>query len=183
MALIGYQKRFAELVETGQKLQTVRKNRTRPIRVGDPLFHHVGLRTKNCRKLGESICTGVKKVSINEHGRLVIDGGIVAENGRERFARADGFGGWEEMLLWIQRTHGLPFYGQVILWADIVGQVRVGSGDSRKIKCPKCGVMVRWANRAAHECCKDHMNNSMAKIGGMERAEKVSHRYVGMPHV
>ena len=31
-------------------------------------------------------------------------------------AKADGFGSWEEMLDWFEKTHGLPFEGLLIRW-------------------------------------------------------------------
>ena len=173
MPLLGYQKRFAELVETGQKLQTIRGKRMRPIKKGDPLFHHTGLRTKNCRKLGESICSGTADVCIDGRGQLWIQGEVVMGESREAFAKADGFKGWEEMLLWMQRTHGLPFLGQVIMWSEIMGQVAVGKNDHRKIRCPRCGAMVKWANRAAHECYREGLRDAETRLSGMEKAEAV----------
>lgn len=51
MALLNFQKQFADLIEAGTKRQTIRAARKYPIKVGDKLYLYTGLRTKYCRKL------------------------------------------------------------------------------------------------------------------------------------
>lgn len=112
-----FQPRFASLVESGQKTQTVRKTPKRMPRVGD----QISLRTwtgkpyrSKQRILGNRVVTNVEPI-------VIVDGGIfingmlnAAETGS--FAKADGFTGWDEMRAWFQNTHGFPFTGILIQW-------------------------------------------------------------------
>ena len=58
MPLLGFTKLLDKLLD-GSKTQTIRKPRKRPLKVGDKLYIYWKLRTKNCRKLGEGIVTGI----------------------------------------------------------------------------------------------------------------------------
>jgi hypothetical protein len=49
-------------------------------------------------------------------GILTLDGACINKNDQERIALADGFSSFKEMLAWFKKTHGLPFYGQLIKW-------------------------------------------------------------------
>lgn len=53
--LINFKQQFAEMVESGEKRQTIRRERKghRQIGKGDHLKLYTGLRTKQCRLLGE----------------------------------------------------------------------------------------------------------------------------------
>ena len=64
MPLLNFQKRFVTQVESGRKRQTIRAMRKIPFKVGDKLFLYTGLRTKDCRKLGEVICERVRHILI-----------------------------------------------------------------------------------------------------------------------
>lgn len=112
MPLLNYKKQFAPLVESGKKRQTIRAMRKRPFKVGDRLYHYTGLRTKQCRKLLESVCKEVNEITIYENW-IDIPGKVVFP---VPFARADGFRCWEDMLDFFKTVHGLPFRGQVVKW-------------------------------------------------------------------
>lgn len=51
MALLGFKSIFADAVERGEKRQTIRAERKRPIKVREKLYLYTGLGTKKCRKL------------------------------------------------------------------------------------------------------------------------------------
>ena len=135
MPALNFQKRFAPLVESGQKRQTIRAHRRdgRPnATIGGRLYLYTGMRTKGCRKLGEAICTRVRSIEIFK-GTLGIfyiqtKGQLLSASGKEanRLARADGFNHASEMCRWIEETHGLPFHGVVIGWSD---SVRIPEGQ------------------------------------------------------
>jgi len=116
MPALSFQKRFAAAVENGEKRQTFRKRRKRPIRAGDTLCMFTGMRTKQCRRLRTEICTKITPVEITFLGTLVLAGVTQTAREAQRFARADGFEDYGEMLKWVVRTHGLPFVGDVIYW-------------------------------------------------------------------
>jgi len=118
MPILNFQRRFADAVEYGQKKQTIRATRKYPIKVGDKLYLYTGLRTKAARKLGEAICTGVRTFEIMDNGLSFIVNGInlYYEDYMNRFAHADGFDNWQEMVRWFSKVHGLPFKGDIIQW-------------------------------------------------------------------
>lgn len=126
MPLLNFQSRFAPLVESGEKRQTIRAHRKdgRDPKVGDRLFLYTGARTKECRKLGESGCVRAERIEIGSKGSIVLGFAgrfpvTLNERSRERFARADGFESWTELVGWFEATHGLPFRGLLIEWDEI----------------------------------------------------------------
>ena len=115
---LNFKAQFAPLVESGKKRQTIRATRKYPIKVGDTLYLYTGMRTKQCRKLGEAVCKEIAGVVITEEYISVFpvpccpkDTASISE-----IARADGFKSSGELVLWFKKTHGLPFEGQLIRW-------------------------------------------------------------------
>ncbi len=123
-----FQSRFAPLVESGAKCQTIRpKAKLVPI-FGDVL----SLREwtgkpyrSNQRVLREAPSLGTEGILIESNGVQISPGTLrcfyMGENSRrsqllEEFARADGFADWSAMRDWFQKTHGLPFEGSLIKW-------------------------------------------------------------------
>lgn len=51
MPALSFHKRFAGMVESGEKRQTIRKRRKHPIKLGDRLYFYTRMRTKECREL------------------------------------------------------------------------------------------------------------------------------------
>ncbi|MCJ9428569.1 hypothetical protein [Kordiimonas marina] len=122
MPALNFQKRFAPLVESGAKPQTIRAWRKdgRDVKQGDRLFLYTGMRTKACRKLGESICTGTSPVIIHEDGMVL--GGMLLPNHTpilNSIANRDGFVSWSEMHTWFRQEHGPIFGGQLIEWGPL----------------------------------------------------------------
>ena len=119
MPLIGFKKRFVLAVEERQKRQTMRERRKRPTdpKVGDTLYLYAHLRTKQCRKLGEEKCTAVKSIVVTPD-TIRLDGVMLHRDQREAFARADGFGSFDEMVDWLANEAGrsFPWSGIVIYW-------------------------------------------------------------------
>jgi len=124
MPTLNFQERFADKILSGEKQQTIRKERKRPIRVGDTLHLYTGLRTKSAKKLKEVKCVEIKEVEIDPYNLCVTSGEdqrmanlywLSALNG---FAKEDGFKNWVEMVQWFEKNHGLPFKGQIIYWDD-----------------------------------------------------------------
>jgi len=139
MPSLSYKGRFVEYVEAGLqkplpkgkriKRQTIRNFRKHPIKPGDTLYHFYGMRTKWCRKLGESICKTSQVVRIAktevtvydrlENGRLKFNRAYKGTKKLNLFAIADGFSEWTEMRMWWVVTHGakcFPFTGNLIKW-------------------------------------------------------------------
>lgn len=100
MVAYSFNSRFHDAVSSGRKTQTVRANRKRHARVGEPVQLYAAMRTRHCRKLVNSdpICTTVSIVEIeivpnlsNRLQSLTIDGVALTDNEIEDFALADGF--------------------------------------------------------------------------------------------
>ncbi len=122
MPAVNFQKRFADAVESGEKRQTIRAYRRdgRDPKPGDTLHLFTGMRTRQCRKLGEQVCVDVTPILIGPSGialhpytdeclaRTPVDA--------DTEAVADGFESFAAMRAWFEKTHGLPFNGLRISW-------------------------------------------------------------------
>jgi hypothetical protein len=117
MPALNFQARFADLVETGKKRQTVRAQRRdgRAPKAGQMLYLYAGMRTNGCRKLREARCKAVRPIRITRSD-IQVDGEILTLSAGEAFARADGFADTAEMVEWFHHAHGLPFEGWLIQW-------------------------------------------------------------------
>ncbi len=116
MPALNFQERFAELVESTKKRQTIRRVWKRPIKPGDTLYLYTGMRTKRCRLLCSALCERVTHIRIEIFGvrwkgKDWVDGTLL-----EVFARRDGFDSWLEMRDWFDKRYGLPFEGVLIQW-------------------------------------------------------------------
>ena len=119
MPAINFQPRFADLVASGAKTQTIRKSNR--FKVGDTVQLYTGQRTKQCRKLGEGVVTEVAWIRLwrNRIGYFQVEcwsAGLQTNPDITDFAIADGFIGAQEMADWFRDTHGLPFGGWLIKW-------------------------------------------------------------------
>ncbi len=123
MPAFNFQKQFAPAVEAGDKTQTIRAKRKdgRRPEPGQTAYLYTGMRTKACRKLREGSIWDVSNIMIGHRGCLINyneDGEFPINEQYElnMFAQADGFESWEAMRDWFDKTHGLPFEGDLIKW-------------------------------------------------------------------
>jgi len=135
MPALNYHARFAPLVESGEKLQTIRAMRKIPIKPGDDLYHFTGMRTKACRRLGGSTCAEALQIDIiRTPGGVravflqMCNGGSQRRIGNkeiEALAKADGFPDVDSFWTWftgddpLPESHHVPFHGQLIKWPQI----------------------------------------------------------------
>jgi hypothetical protein len=93
MVAYSFKSQFVPLVESGQKLQTIRNSRKRHARVDEPIQLYAGMRTKSCRKLTaiDPICTGVYSLIFHPGQKLEIGGFVLSDSAVEEIAIADGF--------------------------------------------------------------------------------------------
>lgn len=122
MPSVKFQPRFAPLVQFGQKTQTIRPMRKRPLKVGDRLFLDTWegkpYRSKT-RRLGIGVIESVQLITLGRgpvHGEIIVDGQLLGNQERTAVARADGFSSVAELLDWFEENHGLPFCGVIIRW-------------------------------------------------------------------
>ena len=122
MPALNFKARFAEMVETGAKRQTIRAMRKdgRDPAPGDVLHLYTGMRTKACRKLREEVCTASEPIGIGRDGFVLMGEGDgfkrLAPVEIEDLARADGFDTVETFFEFFKQTHGIPFNGMLIKW-------------------------------------------------------------------
>lgn len=132
---ISFEERFAPLIESGAKKQTIRADKSGRYRIGQRLDLFTGLRTKKCRRL----CNGGKTAAIVATADVVLTEGKIEVSRRkclngfdvlddenlcaDAIARADGFGGYEEMWNWFVNKYKITskykpdvFHGKVISW-------------------------------------------------------------------
>ena len=123
MPAYNFKKKFAKLVESGEKRQTIRKARKRPTVVGDPLYLYTGMRTKECRKLLETTCCRVIPIHIcydhiilqTEEKQAVVYYWDTVE--AKKIVKDDGFENWGEFIDFFREAYELPFYGKLIFWS------------------------------------------------------------------
>jgi len=122
MPSLKFQPQFVPLVESGEKTQTIRPIRKRPIKVGDRLlldaWQGQPYRSK-VRRLGVGIVESVRPIVIGV-GRfgdeIEVAGKRLDTSERAALSRADGFSCATDLLDWFKQNHGLPFTGVVIRW-------------------------------------------------------------------
>jgi hypothetical protein len=149
-----FKPQFAELVERGEKLQTVRPTPKRMPKVGDRIslraWQDKPYRSKQ-RVLREAVITEVSNVWLGWNGILI--NGVPVDF--DKFARADGFTDSVEMHAWFRETHGIPLNGwrgilmrwsaKSFLFCDGCGKVHEDSPDFLMCDCGRVAVRMEWA--------------------------------------
>lgn len=107
MPTLLFRPQFHEAVRSGEKRQTIRPPRKRPIMPGDRLslraWAGAPYRSKQ-RELRQAICERVERIEIGED---------FADNAE---AARDGFPNAAAMRDWFRVHHSLPFVGDRISW-------------------------------------------------------------------
>ncbi len=116
---------FIDKIESGEKCQTIRQQYKRPIKPGDKLYLYTGMRTKNCRKLGEAVCDSVEEIRMYTWNKIVIDRkrgeSIILPNDNwtymsieemESLAKADGFNSFDDFSNWFCNQYKFWSYGR-----------------------------------------------------------------------
>src|ERR1700735_4131065 len=98
---------FADDVESGKKLQTIRQKCR--ARQGDKLQLYTGMRTKNCRKLRDAYCVAVDAISITPEGPIFGQPGWWPKD-KDLFAHRDGFSCYGSMYDFFHREYGQEIF-------------------------------------------------------------------------
>ena len=105
------------------KRQTIRANgKRRHARPGETLQLYYGMRTRQCRKIGDARCTeAVPVIFYPKTGAILLNGKILTARQSTRFAKSDGFMSIFDMMAFWQKEHpGVEkFEGTVIRWEPI----------------------------------------------------------------
>lgn len=136
MTAYSFKRRFVTPIQVGlgqiehipgtvPKLQTIRAiGKRHHAKPGDTLQLYTAMRTKQCRLIGEAVCTAATPIVIwiygDLHPRLSIQSGKLLLNGKEirAFARMDGFHDVADMAeFWRAEHPGIEkFEGIMISW-------------------------------------------------------------------
>lgn len=127
-----FQPRFAPLVASGSKTQTVRPPRKTPFQEGEIVsarqWSGVAYRSPQIEVARVRI-EAIHEVVISEHGIDVeeptnevgeLEWVDLEPEEVEAFAKDDGFEDWADMREWFRSTHGLPFRGELIRFERLV---------------------------------------------------------------
>ena len=128
-----FKPRFAALVESGVKCQTIRPKPKRMPMAGDriSLRAWIGKPYRSKQKiLCQAVITDVQPCFISRSGI------IVGEKWTEFFdmnsiAVADGFRDAHEMRSWFEETHGLPFNGILIKFQRLENELAIRRSNAR----------------------------------------------------
>lgn len=134
MVAYSFKKQFGPPILAGTKAQTIRADRKRHARPGEMVQLFTGMRTRQCRRLGEAICIAVERVCIvlprRRHPPSIIvntmDGaflrGATWLPTLNSFAQQDGFRNFDEMVAFWRENHPgqETFAGVLIRWQPLV---------------------------------------------------------------
>ena len=134
MVAYSFKKRFGPPILAGTKAQTIRADRKRHASPDELVQLFTGMRTRQCRRLGETLCLWVEPIRIElPRARrvpevLIFDpAGALARHihtpdGLRDFARADGFADFDELHAFWRAEHPSvdTFHGVLIRWQPLV---------------------------------------------------------------
>lgn len=132
MVAYSFQKRFPPLILAGRKSHTLRGQRRRHARIGEPVQLYQGMRTKSCKLIAEPVCDRFHGVFLKFSEWQAFEFFDVAEQepgvwrrvgdlrpieNPDAFACSDGFDDIEDMGRFWLDTHGVRTWdGFLIGW-------------------------------------------------------------------
>lgn len=112
----SFQKQFVPFVESGAKTHTIRGKRKHRPKPGQPFYGYYAMRTKQCRKIIQSVIMKVEDIEIHQW-TVRVNHEILFSDECEQLAKRDGFSNFKEMMkFWKGR---LPFFGHIIHWKPV----------------------------------------------------------------
>ena len=114
---------FIDKILSGEKHQTIRKagKKWDKVKVGDKLTLYTGLRTKECRKLGEAEVESILDIEIDIGFwcfAILINDEYLTEDDCRKLAQADGFDCIKDFLEFFDNHYGHNFKGKIIKWKN-----------------------------------------------------------------
>jgi uncharacterized protein YqfB (UPF0267 family) len=119
MPALNFKKKFAPLVASGQKRQTIRKERKKRIKPGDILYLYTGMRTRSVYRIMTTTCLKIDYVQLDRtlrHESAFVNNRTLVADERHDLAVADGFNTFSDLLDFFDFQYGLPFDGVIIHW-------------------------------------------------------------------
>lgn len=123
---------FIDKILSGEKRQTIRKagGKWENVKTGDKLTLYTGLRTKECRKLGEAEVEGVYYIEILQQDIKDVYSIKYEDNSNssawykltkqelQKLAKADGFENVDDFFNFLKNHYGDKFKGKIIKWKN-----------------------------------------------------------------
>lgn len=122
---LGYSKQFPDFpakILSGEKIHTIREDKSRRWREGMKIQHVTGNRTKERKQFAEGVCTGVQDIVIVFQGlvikRINVEGYSIPVERWRMLAYNDGME-WHEFQAYFRGCANLGiFIGRIIHWTD-----------------------------------------------------------------
>ena len=131
---------FTDKILSGEKRQTIRKagKKWANVTAGDKLSLYTGLRTKQCRKLGEAEVESIEDVEIESSlrvfSRIKINDKYLFMHEMKRLALSDGFSTIDAFLDFFNEHYGTNFKGKIIKWKNFeAGSLKWDGSNTAKI--------------------------------------------------
>ncbi len=120
MPALNFQMKFVPMIVSGEKKQTIRKERKNRIKPGDKLYLNTGMRTRACTRILTTICTAVDYIYFTDVRGMdiaVVGNRQLSWGEMEVLAKADGFKDVTEFFRFFNRQYGPDFEGVIVRWA------------------------------------------------------------------
>lgn len=135
MVAYSFQPQFVPLVESGDKIHTIRAlGQKRHARPGEMVQLYTGMRTSRCRLLFESECLSTSAVLIFPDRTVTIEGETLDDAAKADLAVADGFKDFEGFMEFFGRNfsprataENIPFEGILVKWKKPESKMRFAS--------------------------------------------------------
>lgn len=106
--ILGFKKRFVSKILSGEKIHTIREDKTNRWKPGKLIHFVVGLRTKQQKQFKLDKCISIQKIQIKWHEdlletRIYIDNKELDLETRQKLAKKDGFENLAEFLLFFNK--------------------------------------------------------------------------------
>ena len=137
MVAYNFKREFEGAIVSGRKCSTIRpRGKRKHAEDGDALQLYIGMRTRNCHKLADAVCTkrqamwlylmddwGGIDVPVNDAQGVTWTS--LDQREQEDIAHQDGFGDWGEMQEWFYDQYGPGEFDMVrICWVLIDAATR-----------------------------------------------------------
>ena len=113
--VLGFNKRFPELILNGIKIHTIREDKNNRWKQGNKIHFATGVRTKNYNQFKEGECISTQHILIYRKSEIVyIDNRALRRSELKELAISDGFNNVEEFWKWFNKN----FEGKIIHWTN-----------------------------------------------------------------
>jgi hypothetical protein len=125
--IVGFDDRFAQAIEGGTKKHTLREDKKNRYYAGCLLHLSTGVRTKNHRRLKDTVCTGIQRIQIRygsggyqdvfayQDVEVTVDGRSLGSGEIGELAKNDGFETSDDFFRWFNKD----YTGKIIHWTNL----------------------------------------------------------------